>query len=57
MLQDYANFAWPGVEAAIECALEPEVDRVLGIAPKQTAALEDGRLVEELRLDPRTSSR
>jgi hypothetical protein len=49
MLQDHANCARPGVEAAIDRALEPEIDRVLGIAEKQTAVLEDRRLVEELR--------
>ena len=32
MLQNHANCARPGVEAAIGIALEPEVDGVLGAA-------------------------
>jgi Transposase len=47
MPQDHANCAGPGGEAAIDRALKPEIYRVLGIAVKEIAVLEDGRLVEE----------
>ena len=47
MPQDHANCAGPGVDAAINSALKPEIYGVLGIAVKEIAVLEDGRIVEE----------